>query len=64
MGGDEPTAADFQIGATLRVLLLLGDLEELMADRPGTDVAMRWFPNYPGHIPAGAFAAGWVPSRG
>ena len=63
IGGDRPTAADLQIGATLRVLLALGDLKPLIAGRPGADIAMRWFPDYPGAIPEGAFPAGWVPGR-
>jgi glutaredoxin len=41
-----------QIGATLRVLLGLGDPRPLLAGRPDEAVARRWFP------------AGWVPSRG
>jgi glutathione S-transferase len=63
IGGDEPTAADLQIGATLRILLCLGDLRPLLADRPGEQVARRWFPDYAGEVPAGALPAGWVPVR-
>lgn len=62
LGGDRPTAADLQIGATLRVLLAVGDLQPLLAGRPGAAIAMRWFPEYAGEIPAGAFPAGWVPT--
>ena len=60
--GEHATAADLQIGATLRVLLTLGDLRPLIADRAGERIARRWFPEYPGDIPAGAFPAGWVPA--
>jgi glutathione S-transferase len=63
IGGEEATAADLQIGATLRVLLTIGDLEELLTDRPAERIARRWFPEYAGAIPAGAFPAGWVPPR-
>ena len=63
IGADEPTAADLQIGATLRVLLTVGDLRALLEDRPAGALARRWFPGYPGDIPAGAFPAGWVPAR-
>jgi glutathione S-transferase len=63
IGGEEPNAADLQIASTLRVFLIIGDLDELMADRPAGEIAMRWFPDYPGAIPAGAFPAGWVPAR-
>jgi glutathione S-transferase len=63
LGGEQPTAADLQIGATLRVLLCLGDLQPLLAGRPAEAIARRWFPDYPGAVPAGAFPAGWVAAR-
>ncbi len=62
IGGERATAADLQIGATLRVLLTVGDLQPLIEGRPLEAVARRWFPEYRGEIPAGAFPAGWVPS--
>jgi glutathione S-transferase len=62
IGGEQPTAADLQIGATLRVLLTVGDLQPLIDGRPLEAVARRWFPECLGDIPAGAFPAGWVPS--
>ena len=64
LGGGSPTAADLQIGATLRVLLIVGDLRPLIEERPAGDLALRWFPDYAGDVPAGAFPAGWVTSRG
>ncbi len=63
IGADEPNAADLQIGATLRVLLTIADVRALIEGRPGEDIARRWFPDYPGEVPAGAFPAGWVPAR-
>ena len=62
LGGDEPNAADFQIGATLRVLAVVGDLRRLLDGRPSMEVALRLFPDYAGEIPAGAYPAGWVPA--
>jgi glutathione S-transferase len=62
IGGDEPNAADLQIGATLRVLLCVGDLRPLLAGRAGERIARAWFPEYRGDVPAGAFPAGWVPA--
>jgi len=62
--GAEPTAADLQIGATIRVLLTVGDLEPVLAGSAAERVARRRFPDYPGLIPAGAFPAGWVKPRG
>jgi glutathione S-transferase len=61
---DEPNAADLQIGATLRVLLTVGDLRPLLEERPAEELARRWFPDYAGDVPAGAFPAGWTPARG
>jgi glutathione S-transferase len=62
IGGDRANAADLQIGATLRVLLCLGDLLPLLEGRPGEAIARRWFPDYRGEIPAGALPSGWVPA--
>ncbi len=63
VGGESPTAADLQIGSTLRVLLTVGDLLPLLDDRPAERIARHWFPDYGGQIPAGAYPAGWVPGR-
>ena len=60
IGGERANAADLQIGATVRVLLCVGDLLPLLSGRPGEAIARRWFPDYPGEIAAGAFPAGWV----
>ncbi len=60
IGGDAPTAADLQIGATVRVLLTVGDLRPLLDGRPAERIARRWFPDYSGEVPLGAFPAGWV----
>ncbi len=46
-----------------RVLSCLRDLDELLALRPAADLAQRWFPEYPGEVPIGAFPHGWVPTR-
>jgi glutathione S-transferase len=62
IGGEQPNAADLQIGATIRVLLPLADLRPLLGGTAGERIAMRWFPEYPGEVPAGAYPAGWVPA--
>ena len=61
-GGEQPTAADFQIAATIRVLLTLGDLRPLLDGSAAEQTARRHFPAYPGVVPAGAFPAGWTPA--
>jgi glutathione S-transferase len=62
IGGDATNAADLQIGATVRVLLTIGDLQPLLRGGVGERIAMSLFPEYPGEIPTGAYPAGWVPS--
>jgi glutathione S-transferase len=61
VGAEQPNAADFQIAATLRVLLTVGDLQPLLEGRPAEELARRCFPDYAGEVPAGAFPASWVP---
>ncbi len=60
IGGEQPNAADFQILATVRVLLTLGDLRPLLEGGAAERAALALFPDYNGEIPAGAFPAGWL----
>jgi glutathione S-transferase len=62
LAGETPNAADLQIGATLAVLLTVGDVRGLIEPRPAVRVARQWFEDRPGLVPAGAFPAGWVPA--
>jgi glutathione S-transferase len=62
LGGEQPNAADLQIGATIRVLLPLGDLGPLFEGSAAERIALRLFPSYPGSVPQGAYPAGWVPT--
>jgi glutathione S-transferase len=62
IAGEQPTAADLQIGATIRVLLTIGDLRPLLEGRAAERIARRFFPDYPGEVPAGAYPAGWTPA--
>ena len=55
IGAELPTAADFQIGATIRVLTQVGDLEPVLRDRPVLAVADRWFRSPRGVVPSGTF---------
>lgn len=54
MGGAEPNAADLQIAPGVRLLAALGDVRPLLEGRPCLALALRMFPAYPGHLPAGA----------
>jgi glutathione S-transferase len=57
IGGPEPNAADLQIGTSLRFASLLADVRPLMEGRPSLALALRLFPAYAGHMPAGALPA-------
>ncbi len=61
IGGEQPNAADLQIGATLRVMLIVGDVAPMIDASAGGEIARRLFPEYAGEIPAGAFPASWLP---
>jgi glutathione S-transferase len=58
IGADGLNAADFQIAPSLRALLAMTDLTDLLADRPAAALARRVIPDYP-VIPA-ALPAGWI----
>jgi glutathione S-transferase len=62
LAGETPNAADLQIGATLNVLLNVGDVRPLIEARPAAQVAHKWFDDRPGVIAAGAFPAAWIPA--
>jgi len=62
IGGESPTAADFQIGATIRVLLAIGDLAPVLEGTVAARVARGNFEDYGELVPAGAFPASWLPS--
>jgi glutathione S-transferase len=53
LGGEQPNAADLQIGSTIRLLLTITDVRPLVAERPCAALA-RYFPPLPGELPAGA----------
>jgi glutathione S-transferase len=63
IGGEQPNAADLQIGATVTVLLPLGDLGGLLSGSGAELLSRRNFPPLAGTIPAGTYPAGWVPAR-
>lgn len=54
MGGEDPNAADLQIATALRVLSTFDDVRPAMAGRPCLALALRMFPAYAGHMPAGS----------
>ena len=61
LGADPPTAADYQLAGSLRVLLTIEDLARLFADRPASELARRLIPTFPGRVPTGVLPAAWLP---
>jgi glutathione S-transferase len=53
IGGAEPNAADFQILASVRVLLEFEDLGHLLEGRAGAQAARLLYPDWEGPIPSG-----------
>jgi glutathione S-transferase len=60
--GEAPTAADFQLGSSLRLLAQIGDVRPLVEARPAATLATAWFDRGSGDVPAGAFPPGWAPA--
>ncbi|HEV2058304.1 MAG TPA: glutathione S-transferase family protein [Solirubrobacteraceae bacterium] len=57
---DQPSAADLQIGSSLRLLGTIGDARPLLAGRPGEALATKLFADFPGDVPAGTFPPDWL----
>jgi glutathione S-transferase len=51
LGGEQPSAADFQIATSLRLLMTLDDLRSVLEDRPAGKLAMEIVPDFPGSMP-------------
>jgi|tagenome__1003787_1003787.scaffolds.fasta_scaffold20046493_1 glutathione S-transferase len=62
VGGDEPSAADFQIAPTVRVMLSFDDLRPLIEGRPAASFALRLVPAWPDEVPP-FLPKDWIPSR-
>ncbi len=61
-GGEAPTAADFQLGSSLHLLVQIGDVRPLVEGRPAAALAADWFEPGRGDVPAAAFPPGWTPA--
>jgi glutathione S-transferase len=60
LGGATENAADLQIAAGLRLLMTLEDLAGPFRERPAGELTLRIFPEWDGHVPAGAFPEEWL----
>lgn len=61
LGGEQPNAADLQIGSTIRLLMSIGDVRLLIAGHPAAQLT-RYFPPMVGEVEPGVLPAGWLPS--
>jgi glutathione S-transferase len=59
LGGETPSAADFQIATSLRLMITLDDLRSAIEARPAGELAMRIVPEFPGRVPA-VLPAPWL----
>ena len=64
LGGEQPNAADLQIGAAIRLLGTFEDLEPLLAGRSCVRLGHNGFEPPVGRIPKGTLPQEWVPSLG
>lgn len=51
LNGEQPNVADFQIAPSIGLALTLDDLRPMIENRPASELARRFVPNYPGHMP-------------
>ena len=58
--GDEPNAADYQIGTSVRLLMAFEQLRPLIDGRPAAAFAERIAPDPGGRVPA-ALPSDWIP---
>jgi glutathione S-transferase len=59
LGGEQPNAADLQIGSSLRLLMSIGDVRPLIEGRPAAALT-RYFPPLVGEVPAGVLPPQWT----
>ena len=59
LGGEQPNAADLQIGSTIRLLVSIGDVRPLIDGRPAVELT-RYFPPLAGEVPAGVLPSEWT----
>jgi glutathione S-transferase len=61
LGRTDPTAADFQIAPSIRLLMCSDQLEAAIAPRACGRLALRTVDVFPGHLPA-VFPQDWLPN--
>ena len=59
LGADVPNAADFQIGASIALLMTFEDVRAMIETRPAADLARGLYPWYPGRVHP-SFPPAWL----
>jgi glutathione S-transferase len=59
LGGDQPNAADLQIGSSIRLLMTIADVRPMIEGRPAQRLT-RWFEPQVGEAPAGTLPDEWL----
>jgi glutathione S-transferase len=59
LGGEQPNAADLQIGSTIRLLMTLRDVRPSIESHPAAQLT-RYFRPIAGEVPAGVLPADWL----
>jgi glutathione S-transferase len=59
LGGGEPTAGDFQVATSVRLLMTQDDLRPAIEERPAGELALRVVPRFPGRVPP-VFPPDWL----
>jgi glutathione S-transferase len=62
LGGEQPNAADLQIGSSMRLLMTIGDVRPMIEGHPAERLT-RWFEPQAGEAPAGTLPAEWLPAQ-
>jgi len=60
IGNESPNVADFQILSSLALWMTLEDVRPAVEARKSGQLALKLFPNYPGHVPGGILPAEWL----
>jgi glutathione S-transferase len=60
LGGEQPNAADLQIGSSIRLLMTLADVRPMIEPHPAHSLT-RWFEPQVGEAPPGTLPAEWLP---
>jgi glutathione S-transferase len=64
LGGEQPNAADLQIGSSIRLLMTIADVRPMIEGPPAhpAQSLTRWFEPQVGEAPAGTLPAEWLPA--